>query len=80
MDDLRLCFCVLGWHYLDDFYERLFESPLEKHIISHRDESYLVGRALRELVRNDLHVMPNQRTGIDAQGVLHELSDFDNFR
>jgi hypothetical protein len=79
MDDLRLCFCVLGWHYPDDFYARLYEIPLNKYIISHRDESYLAGRALHELVRSDLHVMPN--VGLDWGGYhqFNELVDLSRY-
>lgn len=79
MADLRLCICVLGWHYLDDFYERLYEIPVEKHIISHRNESYLSRRPLHQLIRDDVHVMPN--VGLDWGGYhqFNELVDLSRY-
>jgi hypothetical protein len=77
--DLRLCICVLGWHYPAEFYERLYEIPLEKYIISHRDENYLVGRPLFDKMRSDLHVMPN--VGLDWGGYyqFNELIDINAY-
>jgi hypothetical protein len=75
-----MCVCVLGWHYLDDFYRRLYEVDIEKHIISHRPEGYLAGSELIELIGADLRVAPNE--GLDWGGYYQfneatELSKYD---
>ncbi len=72
MTELRLCFCVLGWHYPDNFYERLYQIPIDKYIISHRDENYHLGRSLHELIRGDVRVMPN--VGLDWGG-YHQFNE-----
>lgn len=79
MADLRLCICVLGWHFPDEFYERLYEIPIEKHIVSHRDASYLDGRPLGARIANDVHVRPN--AGLDWGGYhqFNELVDLSRY-
>jgi hypothetical protein len=79
MADLRMCFCVLGWHYPDDFYERLYQIPLDTFVISHRDAGYLAGRPLLERIRSDLHIMPNE--GLDWGGYeqFNELIDLSRY-
>ncbi len=79
MGDLRLCFCVLGWHYLDEFYDRLYEIPIERHIISHRDASFLTGRPLRAKIAPDVHITPN--VGLDWGGYyqFNELVDLSRY-
>jgi hypothetical protein len=72
MSDMRFCFCVLGWHYPDEFYERLYDIPGDKFIISHRDEMFLAGRPLHRKLRNDLRVMPN--VGLDWGG-YHQFNE-----
>ena len=76
---MRLCFCVLGWHYLDEFYDRLYEIPGEKYIISHREASFLAGRPLHEKIGGDLRVMPN--VGLDWGGYhqFNELVDLSRY-
>lgn len=67
-----MCVCVVGWHYPAEFYERLYEIPIDKYVISHRDEGYLLEWPLRELIHGDLRVMSN--AGLDWGG-YHQFNE-----
>jgi hypothetical protein len=79
MNDTRFCFCVLGWHYPDEFYERLYQVPGDKYVISHRGAGFLDGRTLREKIASDLRVVPN--VGLDWGGYhqFNELVDLTRY-
>jgi hypothetical protein len=61
-----MCVCVLGWHYQRDFYDRLYEIDVERHVISHRDEAYVAALSWYEMIRDDVEYAPNQ--GLDWGG------------
>ena len=64
---------------MDAFYERLYDIPIDKYIISHRDEGYLAGRELRTLIADDVHAAPN--VGLDWGGYhqFNELTDLSRY-
>lgn len=39
---MNYCFCILGWHFFEDFYEKLLSIPGDKYILCHRDEAYFI--------------------------------------
>ena len=76
---MRYCFCVLGWHYLDAFYEELYKIAGDKYVISHRDRDFVAATAAFELVRDDVHFLPNR--GLDWGGYhqFNELVDLSRY-
>jgi len=58
---------------MNDFYDRLYELPIDKYIISHRDQTYLeeLG-SLYDKIRDDVQVMPN--IGLDWGG-YHQFNE-----
>lgn len=69
---MRYCFCVVGWHYLEEFYEELYRIPGDKFIISHRAPPFAAGTKAAVLVENDIYPHPN--VGLDFGG-YHQFNE-----
>lgn len=58
---MNYCFCVLGWHFFEEFYERLYRIDGAKHVICHREREYFAERPqFFEKVKHDLHFCANR--------------------
>ncbi len=76
------CFCVLGWHFYEEFYEQLYRIPGKKRVICHREREYFAERPrLFEMLQADLHFCANR--GLEWGGYhqfiemkLHEPYEF----
>jgi len=79
---MKYCFCILGWHFYDDFYDRIYQIAGDKYIICHRDENYFAERrALLEKIKSHLYFCENR--GLEWGGYhqfnemnLHSKYDF----
>ncbi|MCH8850525.1 MAG: hypothetical protein IIC89_06845 [Chloroflexi bacterium] len=69
---MSYCFCVLGWHYFERFYERLYEIPGDKFVIGHREPEPVAGERVAGLIANDLRLHPNR--GLDFGG-YHQFNE-----
>jgi glycosyltransferase involved in cell wall biosynthesis len=70
----RYCFCIVGWHFFEDFYESVYKIKGDKYIISHRDRDFLLQEKaeLFEKVKNDVYFCPNR--GLDWGG-YHQFNE-----
>lgn len=79
---MNYCFCILGWHFYEEFYEQLDRIAGDKYIICHRAHEYFAERPrLFEKLRAGLHFCPNR--GLEWGGYhqfiemkLHEPYEF----
>lgn len=53
------CFCVVGWHFLEDFYQKIYQLDAQKYIICHRDEAFVRQQAIFRRIAQDLIYCPN---------------------
>jgi len=78
---MRYCFCILGWHFFEDFYETIYKIKGDKYIISHRDCEFLTKEKteLFEKIKNDVYFCPNR--GLDWGGYhqFNELNFYKNY-
>lgn len=74
---MRYCFCVLGWHYFEEFYEALYRIPGDKFVISHRDPTFAAGSKAAGLIEGDLQLQPNR--GLDFGG-YHQFNEMIDLR
>lgn len=75
------CFCLLGWHFFDDFYESLYRVEGKKYIICHREREQVERLPLWPKIQQDIFFAPNR--GLEWGGYhqfvemkLHEPYDF----
>jgi len=76
------CFCILGWHFPEEFYHKIYQAAGDKYIICHRERDYFANRQdLFEKLKDDLHFGENQ--GLEWGGYhqfnemgLHHKYDF----
>ena len=65
---MRYCFCIVGWHFFEEFYENVYKIKCDKYIISHRDRDFLTNERAKlfEKIKNDVYFCPNR--GLDWGG------------
>ncbi|MFQ5628868.1 MAG: hypothetical protein ACE5I1_08915 [bacterium] len=52
---MKHCFCILGWYFYKEFYDKLYAIEGDKYIISHRDEVYIESlNGINERIRSDI--------------------------
>ncbi len=75
------CFCILGWHFYDDFYESIYKVEGKKYIISHREQEFLAPLPLYAKIQRDVFRCEN--SGLEWGGYhqfnamkLYEPYDF----
>jgi hypothetical protein len=75
---MKYCFCILGWHFYEDFYETIYRIAGDKYIISHREKEFFAGRndlhGLFERLKPDLYFCENR--GLEWGG-YHQFIDMD---
>jgi hypothetical protein len=70
---MEFCFCILGWHFYGEFYEKIYQIAGDKYIICHRDQDYFAAhRALFEKIKNDLYFFENR--GLEWGG-YHQFNE-----
>jgi len=70
---MKYCFCILGWHFYDDFYEKIYQIAGDKYIICHRERNYFSARnTLVEKLEDDLRFCENR--GLEWGG-YHQFNE-----
>ncbi len=54
------CFCILGWHFYEEFYESLYQVEGKKYIISHRPREFLAPLSLYAKIQHDVFCCENR--------------------
>ncbi len=54
------CFCLLGWHFYEDFYESLYRVEGKKYIISHRERAFVEPLPVWSQIQHDVFFTENR--------------------
>lgn len=54
------CFCLLGWHFYEEFYENIYKAEGKKYIISHRPHEFLAGLPFYAKIQSDVFCCENR--------------------
>jgi hypothetical protein len=74
---MRYCFCIVGWHFFEAFYEQIYRIPGDKYIISHRDYGYVASQQLFRTIQDDVLFLPN--IGLDWGG-YYQFNETGHYR
>jgi hypothetical protein len=77
---LKYCFCILGWHFYEDFYEKIYQLPGDKYIICHREKDYFADcNHLFEKIKANLYFCENRGLEWGGYHQFNEMNLYQNY-
>ncbi len=76
----RFCFCILGWYFMEEFYEKVYRIDADKYIISHRGKEFFNStNGLYQAIRKDLYFCENQGLEWGGYYQFNEMQFYKNY-
>ncbi len=73
------CFCIVGWYFMPEFLNAVYEIPADKFIISHREPQYVQCLDIYPKIKNDIYFQENKGLDWGAYHQFNALGFYENY-